>query len=272
MGDGRSMVVGLLLLAGASAAAPAFGDEDQHHVAFGVGVGSPDGLAFDVTVFISRHLALRAFGAPPISVPVTVHMDAETLATLGPYKIEEEPLDLDVRGHYGPQFGLDAMILPFGGTFFVSLGFSQRSVSASTAGSSSLHLCPTSNASCGQLPLRPSLQDIPLFTGVDASASVRSVSYMARGAIGWRWDLGDNGYLQLTALGIAKPFSVARDVSVAASLRSPLPAPYNQYAQNATQQLVADRQSAAKTQIVAAIKPYDTAILPDVAIEAGLQF
>lgn len=226
------------------------------NIALGVGLGFPDMVPFEALVTFSRSLKLRAFMSPTIPFNIIVEMPRDEIENNSGIILEHPPLNIHFDAKYGPQYGLEALYFPGGGSFYFSGGLSFRKLAIEGAISS-------------PLTLKTSVGDaVETNTIFSVGASAQTSQYVGRFSIGFLWNMPGNMYFNLTALGITMPYRAHSNIDVTADITNPKSP--TQELNTALQEFKITKEIEMKDKALKQMVPAEELILPVVGLSIGI--
>lgn len=244
----------------------AFEHRSMFRSAVGGGLGFPDLIPLEGYFFVGRYFGLRGFYSLPYPFKIRVELPADDISAKNGFKFANPDVNINFQATYGPHYGADALVLPFGGAFYVGLGISHRRIHVEGGAESPLIICKAND------PRPCSEQEAVIVTKTQLAvhANVTTQSWMLRTMVGWFWELGDDFYFN-TQLGVARPYSVDRDVSVTSNAVTPDNASGEDLSPT-LQQVKVEKEAELNGKLIEALEPYDSKTLPLVGFSFGLRF
>jgi hypothetical protein len=175
----------------------------------GSGLDLPDVVPVEVVGW-SRYFGFRLFASPSIPFNVRVEMPDDLISSSKGVEIEHPALNFTLKATYGPNYGADLLLFPFGGNFMLDLGLSQRQLRLKGGVTSPMIIRP-----------KGSTESITTKTQFGVNADAVTTATMLRGSMGWVWRIFHSGYMKLTLLGIATPIHARTDVEVEGVIDAP---------------------------------------------------
>ncbi len=229
-------------------------------VKFGAGVGLdlPDIVPVELVGW-TKYWGFRAFVSPPIGFDVRVEFPDDLISSNKGVEIEHPALNFSMDATYGPNYGAEVLVFPFGGGFFVDAGLSQRKFRLKGGVASPLIIRPAGSTE--------SLTTKTIF-GVNADAE--TVATMARASIGWIWRIFDAGYMKLSIIGAAVPVAAHTHAKVEAVVDAP--GVENDDIQGAMAELKQAKEAELRDKAVTESKPAEELKMPIIGLSLGYIF
>ena len=175
--------------------------------------------------------------------------------------------DINMKAVYGPQYGAEALVFPFGGSFFLSAGASRRTIRLTGEAKSALFICSLAEAAKDP-PCPDPAARIQTETKLVVNADATTTALLARGAVGWFWDVGRYGYFTFSA-GLTRPTKVTQNVSIKASIEAP---GNNDDITGALAKVRDEKEKDLDEKALKEMEPVDRKTLPIIGITAGVRF
>lgn len=237
--------------------------------AVGIGTNIPELIPIEGYAFFGRYFALRAFYTPPLPIPIRVNMPSDVIAVTDKTLAVANPaFTINGKATYGEHYGLEALVFPFGGSFFLGLGASHRHMRVVADAKSPILVCSVIEAAKDP-PCGDPTAAIETRTDLTAHADATTDALLLRGSVGWFWHVGAAGYFMFN-MGIAHPTRIERSASVDVGLATPEDP--NPQITGALAELRNERQADLNNQAAAALSPVDTKVLPILGVGAGVRF
>lgn len=237
----------------------------------GLGISFPELLPIEAIFTWWKIFALRVFYAPPIPFNIRVNMPGEVVSS---YKkilgVAYPPTTVKLKAVYGPHYGVDAMIFPLRGSFFILGGMAFRQISLSGRAKGPILVC-TKEAAEKEPPCSGDEGVIKTRTQLVLEANTKSTAYLMRGAVGWLWTLGKSGYLMWTLLGTAVPTNVKRDLDIDASI-STITDDVEDDISDALRQIKEEKEEEMKQNALKEMRPVEEKPLLMIGLTGGFQF
>ena len=188
-------------------------------LSLGLGAAFPDVAPVDVGLIFGKWFRLRMFWAPPVPFRIRVEMPSDVISTNNSIGVANPDFLINLKAVWGPSLGAEALVFPFGGSFFIAGGVSHRELTIRGSASSPILICSLAEAAqdppCGR-------SDAALVTRtkLGVSADARSSALLLRTSLGGFWEFPGGFYLT-SWLGTAKPTRVRRSVKADAKVESP---------------------------------------------------
>jgi len=236
--------------------------------ALGGGVNLPEFVPIEAYMFFGKYFAIRGFYTPPLPFNIRVEMPSDILSTKKKIGVANPDFTIKFKAVYGPQYGFEGLYFPTGKSFFVSGGGSFRQIELSGHTKSPLYVCSlqevAKNPPCGDESKR-----LTTSTQIELAADTITTSLVARGAMGWMWDVGRVGYFTLYG-GYAKPFNIKKNASITANLDSPQTE--DEALTGALEQFKAEKEAELRDKALSEIGPSTEKPLPILGISFGVRF
>ena len=226
--------------------------------ALGFGLDIPEFYPVEGFLLINRWVALRAFYVWPIPFNVRVEMPADVISKKG-IIVEHPDLVVNFKALYGPQYGLEGLVFPWGGGFHVFAGASYRRLSLKGGVTSGLILRSEPNGP----PLETN-------SSVRLYADASTAQYVLRGGVGYLL-LSPMGIYFNVFLGYSKPYKAFSHIDVQGDV-------LNQKATNqedvraALDELKAVKEAEMEDKALTAMRPAEKLSLPIVGFSFGVYF
>lgn len=236
--------------------------------AVGMGFGFPDIIPLEAYAIFGKYFALRAFYTPPLPFNIRVEMPADIIQVKNDVAIANPDFTVRFDALYGPLYGWDAMVFPFGGSFFLSAGASFRRLELEGEAQSPVRACSLAEAAkeppCGRKDA-----SIRTRTQLRIEADAVTTSLLGRARLGGLWHVGDSGYFAMAA-GLAVPTRTHRDVEVRTGLK--LPGDESPEIRGALLKLKKDREKELEKKAKKEMRPADERSVPMLSVGAGIRF
>lgn len=240
----------------------------QPRSAIGVGLNFPELIPFEGYLFFGRYFGLRLFYTPPLPFNIRVEMPADVISTRRQVGVANPDFTIRLKATYGAHYGAEALVFPFGGSFFIATGVSHRSMRLIGDAKSPILVCSLIEAAkeppCGDPAARIETQ-----TELEIKADARTTALLTRASVGWFWDVGSWGYLMFNA-GVTKPSHIRRNVKVEANLDQP--STVDEEVSGALAQVKAEREADLAEKAKNEMRPVDQKMLPILGLAAGIRF
>lgn len=240
----------------------------QPKAALGVGANIPELLPIEGFLFFGRFIALRAFYTPPLPINIRVEMPSDVISARGGIAVANPAFTIRGKATYGAHYGLEALVFPFGGSFFLSSGISHRRMRLVANASSPVLVCSALEAQKDP-PCGDGSASIQTRTEIKVDADVETEALLLRAALGGFWHVGNFGYFTAN-IGATKPTSVKRHAQVSAALTTP--ESDNPEITGALAQIRSEREKDLQDKALGQMRPVDEKILPILGIGAGVRF
>jgi hypothetical protein len=248
------------------AGAPALGM--PYHFAVGPFVNIPEITGLEGWGFLGRYLGVRAFVTPPIPFKVRVEMPSDVISTKQQIGIANPDFEVRFHGVYGPNYGLEGMVFPFGGSFFLDFGVSHRTMRLSGSTQSAILICSLLEAA--KEPPCPD-PEARLKTGTElrlrADATVSAL--LLRTGAGWFWEVGRHAYFTFSG-GLTRPTHVTKSVDIHADVEAPTVD--QPEITGALADVRAEREKDLNDKALREMRPVAEKALPIVGVSAGWRF
>lgn len=240
----------------------------EPQVALGVGLSIPEILPIEGYLFFGRYFALRLFYTPSLPFNIRIEMPADVISTKKGIGVANPDFTIRLKATYGAHYGAEALVFPFGGSFFAMAGVSHRRMRLVGGARSPVLVCSLFEANkdppCGD----PNAA-IETRTEIDIHADVETEAILARAGLGWFWHVGSAGYFMFNA-GASKPSRIHRQVKVDANLDAPSTS--DDEVTGALAQIKTEREADLEQKAVNEMRPVDEKVLPILGIAAGVRF
>ncbi|MFW7379418.1 MAG: hypothetical protein ACOH5I_11460 [Oligoflexus sp.] len=233
-------------------------NQQRKNWAVGLGVNIPDVFPIEAYWLPSRWISMRAFFVVPLPFKVRVEYGRSVLANQGGLSIENPDLTVDFDGTYGPQYGLETLLRPLGGVFYLGMGMSYRKLSLQGDLLSDLIL--TSSAGSIETNSLISLQ---------ARADTAQIVY--RASLGWLWTFWDDQcYFNFTLFGLTLPQRAFSDVYMRAKILNPIATVEvrNEIIEEAERRFADDLAGQARD----SLRPVERLVVPIIGLSGGFSF
>lgn len=239
-------------------------------LALGLSSNIPEFLGAEAWLSFGKFFAFQAFWAPQLPFNIRVEMPADVISTKKGVGVANPDFNIHLKAHYGPHYGINAVVFPFGGSFFIAAGAAKRQMRLSGSAKSAILICslievakeppcPDPNAS-----LHPD-------TKLRVEADVLTSALLLRGMTGFLWDVGNWAYVSMQ-VGATKPKKIDRRVKVSTGLDFPSGADADDDITGALAQVKTERESDLERKAIKEMRPVDSKVLPIMGLTAGIRF
>lgn len=236
-------------------------------VAVGTGLNVPELLPFEAYFMFGRHFALRTFYTPVLPFNIRIEMPADVISTKKGIGVANPDFTIRMKAEYGAHYGAEAMVFPFGKSFFLSGGASHRRMRLTGHAQSPILVCSLIEAAkdppCADPDARLQTQT-ELAIGADATTT----ALLGRAAIGGFWHVGRFGYFMMN-IGYTKPFQIRRNVRVTTDVDGP--SSDDPEISGAIAAVKAEREAELEQKALAEMRPVEEKPLPIFGIAAGIR-
>jgi hypothetical protein len=236
-------------------------------LAFGVGLGIPEIIPLEGYAFFGRHLAIRAFFTPSLPFNIRVEVPSDVISAKQGLAVANPDFTAQFKGSYGATYGASLLYFPFGGSFFVGGGISQRRLKLAGDASAPVLVCSIIEAAkeppCGDPSAR-----IETKTRLALEADVSTTSLINTIETGWFARIGGSGYLT-ARFGFALPWGINRTSTINATLDGPSSTPDD--ISGALADIRTEKEAEMRKKVLQEIRPLDEKGLPIVAFGAGIR-
>ena len=233
-------------------------ERQKARLAFGLGLGVPELYPLEGIYVVNRWVAIRGFYVWPVPFNIRVEMPADVISKKG-IIVEHPDLTVNFKAVYGPQYGFESLVFPFGGGFHLFAGASYRKLSLKGGVTSKLLL----RAEGGGDPLTTN-------SSVRLYADAATAQYVARGGLGYLFFSPMGIYINLFA-GYSKPYKAHSNINVDADI-------LNEQATNpedvraALDELKQVKEREMEGKALKAMEPAETLSLPILGFTLGVYF
>ncbi len=224
----------------------------------GMGLDLPD-IAPVELVGWTRHWGFRVFVSPPVNFDVRVEFPDDLISSSKGVEIEHPALNFNLDATYGPNYGAELLVFPFGGGFFLDAGLSQRRFRLKGGVASPLIIRPAGSSE--------SLTTKTIF-GVNADAV--TVATMGRASVGWVWRIFSAGYMKISFIGVATPIAAHTTAKVEAVVDAP--GVENDDIKGAMAELKSAKEAELREKAVTESKPAEELLMPIIGLSIGYLF
>ena len=237
--------------------------------ALGVGLNVPELLPIEAYAFFGRYFGVRLFYTPPLPFKIRVEMPSDVISVYQQALVVANP-DFEVRADatYGAHYGAEALVFPFGGSFFIAAGISHRRMRLIGDAQSPVLVCPLLEGA-KEDPCSDPDNSIKTHTQLAAHVDADTEALLTRGALGWFWHVGRAGYFTLD-IGMTHPSEIHRSVTIKTGLD--VPETDGEEIVGALAQVKSDREADLRDKAVKAMLPVEEKNLPILGIGAGIRF
>jgi hypothetical protein len=239
-----------------------------YHFAVGPFLNVPEIAGVEGWAFLGRYFGLRAFVTPPIPFKVRVEMPSDVLSTKQQIGIANPDFEVRFRGVYGPNYGLEGMVFPFGGSFYLNVGASHRVMRLSGSTQSAVLICSLLEAAKDPPCADPAAR-IKTGTELKLRADATVTALLLRAGAGWFWEVGRHAYFTFSG-GVTRPTHVTRSLNVHADLEAPTVD--QPEIVGALADVRAEREQDLHDKALREMRPVAEKALPVVGISAGWRF
>jgi len=226
----------------------------------GVGVGLDIPEIFPVEyVGWHEYFGWRAFWSAPYDFNVRVEMPDDVISNSKGIEISHDALDFTLKATYGSNYGAEAFVFPFGGSFFTAAGLSYRQFRLRGEVQAPLHI-----------RVQGSEYRATTKTEFGARADARTEAWLARLQFGWIFRLFDRGYTKISLVGVARPISSHSTVEADAIIDAP--GEENDDVAGALFELKKLKEKEMQAKALQEIKPVESKLMPVIGMTVGLLF
>jgi hypothetical protein len=236
--------------------------------ALGGGLNIPEFVPLSGYMIFGKYFALRGFYAPPMPFKIRVEMPSDVISTKKKIGVANPDFTIRFKAIYGPHYGLEGMVFPFGGSFFVGGGASFRQIDLTGETKSPLYVCSLIEAAKDP-PCNDPDKRLTTSTEIELSAEARTTAILARGSAGWMWHMGRVGFFTLYG-GYTKPVKVKRYVEVTADLDTPASA--DEDLKGALSEVRVEKEAELREKAMTEITPTTERPIPILGIGIGFRF
>jgi len=233
-------------------------NKKQRQWALGLGINIPDLFPIEIYWLPSSWISLRAFGVFPLPFKVRVEYGRSVLANQGGLSIENPDLTVDFKGIYGPQYGMETLVRPFEGSFYLGFGMSYRKLSLE-------------GDLLSDLILTSSAGSVETNSVISLRARADAAQFVYRANLGWLWTFwNDRCYINFTLLGLTLPQQASSNVRMQAKILNPIATVdvRNEIIEEAERRFADDLARQAKE----SIKPVERLAVPIIGLSGGFSF
>lgn len=223
---------------------------------FGLGVNLPDLVPFSFRYRQSRFWSLKVFLVPTIPFNIKVEMPEDRISSKNGIVLSHPEYEVNFEANYGPQYGMELIINPFGGNFYLGAGLSFRKLAISGGISSPLSLSVQGSDS--------TISTNSIFS-IDAAASTSQ--YVLRLSTGLHWNLF-GGYFINIGIGITKPYKANSSFSSTSAIINPRSP--TQRISDALLEFKNQEDLKMKEKALEAMIPVEKLVLPIIGLEIGI--
>ena len=238
--------------------------------ALGVGLNVPELVPVEAWLFFGKYFAIRGFYAPQLPFNIRVEMPSDVISTKKGVGVANPDFTINLKAHYGPHYGLEAMVFPFGGSFFIGGGAAHRTMRLVGSAKSSILIC-----SLIEVAKEPPCPDpdarLHPDTKLQVAADARTTALLVRGAIGFFWDVSDWAYFTLQA-GATRPSQIRRRVKVTTGLDFPNGDGADDDITGALALVKTEREAELERKAIKEMRPVDSKLLPILGLSTGIRF
>jgi hypothetical protein len=235
--------------------------------ALGIGLNVPELVPVEGWLFFGRYVGLRFFYTPPMPFKIRIEMPSDVISTKNDVAVANPDFTIRMKAVYGAHYGAEALVFPWGGSFFLAGGLSHRRMHLTGEAKSPILVCSLIEAA-KEPPCADPEARIETATQLEIKASVETTALLARASVGWFWHVGRTGYFMANA-GATKPTHVRRTVHVTTAVDTPS---QDDSISDAVQQVKTERERDLEDKAVVAMRPVDQKALPILGIAAGIRF
>jgi hypothetical protein len=239
----------------------------EPRAALGVGLNVPEVLPFEGFLFFGRYFGLRLFFTPQLPLNIRIEMPSDVISTKKGIGVANPDFTIRMKAYYGPNYGAEALVFPFGGSFFIGAGASYRKLRLVGSAKSPILICSLIEAA-KEPPCGDADAAIKTETQLELKADATTAAVLARGGLGWFWHVGRSAYLMFNA-GLTKPTRISRSVSVEANVDSPGD---DDDVSGALSAVKAEREADLEDKALKEIRPVEEKTLPILGLSAGIRF
>lgn len=238
--------------------------------AAGIGLNVPELLPVEGWLFFGKYFALRGFYSPELPFNIRVEMPADVISTKKGIGVANPDFTINLKAHYGPQYGIDALVFPFGGSFFIAGGAAQRRMRLVGSAKSSILICSIIEVA-KEPPCPDPEASLHPDTKLQIAADARTTALLFRGMVGFLWDVGDWAYFSIQA-GATRPTQVRRQIKVVAGLDFPSSDGSDEEITGALAQVKVEREADLERKAIKEMRPVDSKLLPILGLSTGIRF
>lgn len=231
------------------------------HVGAGIQASIPEIYPIDFYLFSGRIFGLRFFYAPLYRFNIRVLLPEDTLSSTNGILIKNPALDIKLNAKWGPHYGMEALVFPFSGIFFISLGYSIRELNIAGRASSPLLIMPEGGDESTVITTR---------TIFNIGADVSLKSSLIRFSVGWFWHYSRHAYL-ISTLGATFPKTINKSAKVDTNIDVPGDNDHIMEEKD-IQELKKEREAKLEEQTLKAIKPGESQVIPILTVGFGVYF
>jgi hypothetical protein len=236
-------------------------------VAMGAGLNVPELLPFEAYFMFGRHFAIRTFYTPVLPFNIRIEMPADVISTKKGIGVANPDFTIRMKAEYGAHYGAEAMLFPFGKSFFLSAGASHRRMRLTGSAQSPILVCSLIEAAkdppCADPDARLQTQ-----TELRIAADATTTALLGRAALGGFWHVGSFGYFMMN-VGYTKPFHIRRHVRVTTDVDGP--SSDDPEVTGAIAAVKAERETELEQKALAEMRPVEEKPLPIFGIAAGIR-
>jgi hypothetical protein len=236
-------------------------------VALGVGLNVPEVLPIESYLFFGRYVALHFFATPVLPLKIRIEMPSDVISTKKGVGVATPDFTIHMKARYGPHYGAEALVFPFGGSFFIGAGASYRKLRLTGSAKTPILICSLIEAA-KEPPCGDPNASLRTETELELQADATTSAVLMRGSIGWFWHVGSSAYVMFNG-GIVRPTHIRRGVSVTASVDSP---GSDDDVNGALAQVKAEREADLESKALKEIHPFEEKPLPILGLSTGIRF
>ncbi len=235
--------------------------------AVGAGLNVPELIPFEAYMLFGKYFAIRGFYTPILPFNVRIEMPADVISTKKGIGVANPDFTIRMKAEYGAHYGAEALIFPFGQSFFVAGGGSYRRMRLQGAAQSPILVCSLIEAAKDPPCADPATR-IETQTELGISADATTTAMLARAAIGGFWHIGRYGYFMMN-LGYTKPIKIRRDVDIETNVFGPSSS--DQEITGAIAEVQSEREIELEKKALQEMRPVEEKPLPIFGIAAGIR-
>ncbi len=235
--------------------------------AFGAGLNVPELVPFEAYALFGKYFAIRSFYTPILPFNVRIEMPADVISTKKGIGVANPDFTIRMKAEYGAHYGAEAMIFPFGQSFFIAGGGSYRRMRLQGAAQSPILVCSLIEAAKDPPCADPSTR-LQTQTELGIAADATTTAILGRAAIGGFWHIGRYGYFMMN-LGYTKPLRIRRDVDIETTVDGP--SSTDQDISGAIAEVKSEREIELEKKALQEMRPVEEKPLPIFGIAAGVR-
>jgi hypothetical protein len=235
--------------------------------AVGAGLNVPELIPFEAYMMFGKYFAIRSFYTPILPFNVRIEMPADVISTKKGIGVANPDFTIRMKAEYGAHYGAEAMIFPFGQSFFIAGGGSHRRMRLQGAAQSPILVCSLIEAAKDPPCADPNTR-LQTQTELGIAADATTTAILGRAAIGGFWHIGRYGYFMMN-MGYSKPLRIRRDVDIETTVDGPSSS--DQDISGAIAEVKNEREIELEKKAMQEMRPVEEKPLPIFGIAAGVR-